>query len=109
MTGLDHVSIAGPDLSLGPVLVHDVEPAGLNNAHVSDLAAIRANDRLHALRPLPTRFECHAGMGFELGIAPALGLRQSKRLRPIDRVALAADHLLYGVVISEPRRPREVR
>jgi len=48
-------------------------------------------------------------VGFELGIAPALGLSQSRRLRPIDRVALAADHLLYGVVISEPRRPREVR
>jgi hypothetical protein len=48
-------------------------------------------------------------VGFELGIAPALGLSQSRRLRPIDRLALAADHLLYGVVISEPRRPREVR
>ena len=47
-------------------------------------------------------------LGFELGIAPALGLSQSRRLRPIDRLALAADHLLYGVVISEPRRPREV-
>lgn len=43
-------------------------------------------------------------LGFELGIAPALGLSQSKRLRPIDRLALAADHLLYGMVLSEPRR-----
>lgn len=48
-------------------------------------------------------------LGFELGIAPALKLTQSKRLRPIDRLALAADHLLYGVVISEPRRTREAR
>jgi hypothetical protein len=43
-------------------------------------------------------------LGFELGIAPALGLSQSRRLRLIDRLALAADHLLYGVVLSEPRR-----
>ena len=43
-------------------------------------------------------------LSFELGIAPALGLSQAKRLRPVDRVALAADHLLYGVVLSEMRR-----
>jgi len=43
-------------------------------------------------------------LGFELGIAPALGLSQAKRVRPVDRLALAADHLLYGVVLSEPRR-----
>ena len=30
-------------------------------------------------------------LGFELGIAPVLGLRQAKRLRPVDRLALAAD------------------
>jgi hypothetical protein len=46
-------------------------------------------------------------LGFELGIAPALGLSQSKRLRPIDRLALAADHVLYGVVLSEPRRAEQ--
>ena len=39
-------------------------------------------------------------LGFELGIAPALGLSQAQRLRPVDRLALAADHLLYGVVLS---------
>ena len=43
-------------------------------------------------------------LGFELGIAPVLGLSQSRRLRLIDRLALAADHLLYGVILSEPRR-----
>jgi len=41
-------------------------------------------------------------LSFELGIAPALGLSQAKRLRPVDRVAI--DHLLYGVVLSEMRR-----
>jgi hypothetical protein len=43
-------------------------------------------------------------LGFELGIAPALGLSQAKRVRPVDRLALAADHLLYGLVLSA-RRP----
>jgi hypothetical protein len=43
-------------------------------------------------------------LGFELGIAPALGLSQAKRVRLVDRLALAADHLLYGVVLSGMRR-----
>lgn len=47
-------------------------------------------------------------LGFELGIAPVLGLSQSKRLRPVDRAGLAADHLLYGLILSEMReRPQE--
>ncbi len=47
-------------------------------------------------------------LGFELGIAPALGLKQSKELRPVDRAGLAADHLLYGLVLNEGReRPQE--
>ena len=47
-------------------------------------------------------------LGFELGIAPALGLSQAGRRRPVERAALAADHLLYGLVLSEMRRrPRE--
>ena len=42
-------------------------------------------------------------LGFELGIAPALGLSQAKRVRPVDRLGLAADHLLYGLVLSAIR------
>jgi hypothetical protein len=42
-------------------------------------------------------------LGFELGIAPALGLSQAKRTRPVDRLALAADHMLYGLVLSATR------
>lgn len=46
--------------------------------------------------------------GFEAGLAPLLGLDQAKRKRPVERAALAADHLLYGFVLSEFRqRPRE--
>jgi hypothetical protein len=43
-------------------------------------------------------------LGFEAGIAPALGLRQAKRPRVVERLAFAADHLLYGFVLSETRR-----
>jgi hypothetical protein len=47
-------------------------------------------------------------LGFELGAAPVLGLAQAKRPRPVERAALAADHLLYGFVLSElRRRPRK--
>jgi hypothetical protein len=42
--------------------------------------------------------------GFEAGIAPVLGLAQAKKLRAVERLALAADHLLYGLVLSEMRR-----
>jgi hypothetical protein len=47
-------------------------------------------------------------IGFEAGLAPLLGLKQAKRARPVERLALAGDHLLYGLVLSETRsRPRE--
>ena len=47
-------------------------------------------------------------VGFELGLAPVLGLKQAKKQRPVERAALAADHLLYGLVLSEVRaRPQE--
>ncbi|MDQ3573019.1 MAG: DUF1440 domain-containing protein [Actinomycetota bacterium] len=42
--------------------------------------------------------------GFELGIAPILGLSQARRGRSVERLALAGDHLLYGFVLSETRR-----
>jgi hypothetical protein len=47
--------------------------------------------------------------GFELGIAPVLGLKQSKKARPVDRAGLAADHLLYGLVLNEGRRQPQER
>lgn len=47
-------------------------------------------------------------LGFELGVAPALGLSQSRELRLVERAVLGADHLLYGVVLAEMRiRPNE--
>lgn len=46
-------------------------------------------------------------LGFEAGLAPLLGLKQARQLRLVERGALAADHLLYGVVLSEIRaRPQ---
>jgi hypothetical protein len=47
-------------------------------------------------------------LGFEAGIAPILGLSQAKKPRPADRLGLAADHLLYGLVLNQGRkRPQE--
>ena len=47
-------------------------------------------------------------LGFELAIAPVLRLSQAKRTRAQERAALALDHLLYGLVLSEMRaRPQE--
>ena len=45
---------------------------------------------------------------FELRIAPLVGLKQARRARGAERLAVAADHLLYGWILSELRaRPRE--
>ena len=45
---------------------------------------------------------------FEFVQAPLMGLKQAKEFRPLERVALIVDHLLYGLVLSETRRrPRD--
>ena len=47
-------------------------------------------------------------VGFEVAIAPALGLSLATKLRVSERAALAADHLLYGFILTETRpQPRE--
>ena len=43
-------------------------------------------------------------LGFESALAPALGLSQAKKPRPVDRLGLAADHLLYGLVLTGLQR-----
>ncbi|MFT3864464.1 MAG: hypothetical protein QM729_09335 [Solirubrobacterales bacterium] len=46
--------------------------------------------------------------GFEIGLAPLLGLEQAGQKRPAERAALALDHLLYGLILAELRsRPRD--
>jgi hypothetical protein len=46
-------------------------------------------------------------LGFELVLAPALGLSQHRRHGAGAHIALMADHALYGLVLSELReRPR---
>ena len=39
-------------------------------------------------------------LGFEAGLAPALGLSLAKATRPVERAAFAADHMLYGLVLA---------
>lgn len=43
-------------------------------------------------------------LGFESALAPALGLSQAKKARPVDRLGLAADHVLYGLVLTGLQR-----
>lgn len=40
-------------------------------------------------------------LSFSAGIAPALGLKHSKRPKATEQAALIADHLLYGIVLSD--------
>ncbi len=40
-------------------------------------------------------------LGFELGLAPALGLAQARKPRLVERAAFAADHVLYGIVLAK--------
>ena len=41
---------------------------------------------------------------FELSIAPLLGLAQARRIRAVERMAFAGDHVLYGLVLAGSRR-----
>ena len=46
--------------------------------------------------------------GFELAVAPSLGLGHAKNPAVAERIALAVDHLLFGLVLGEiRRRPQE--
>jgi hypothetical protein len=64
-----------------------------------------------AALPQPLRAHRWAGpayglviwLGFEAGIAPVLRLKQAGESRPAERAALAVDHLLYGLILSEGR------
>lgn len=43
-------------------------------------------------------------VGFELSLAPLLGLDQARRVRATEHLMFAADHLLYGVILAGSRR-----
>lgn len=42
-------------------------------------------------------------VAFELSIAPLLGLDHARRVRPVERLMFAADHLLYGLTLAGTR------
>lgn len=42
-------------------------------------------------------------IAFEISVAPVLGLDQAKRIRAIERLTFAVDHLLYGLVLAGDR------
>src|SRR5262249_41574392 len=57
----DHVRLTRADVLLRPVAMGDVHRPGQDHADMVHLAALRAGDRLDALRPAPTRLQGHAG------------------------------------------------
>jgi hypothetical protein len=47
-------------------------------------------------------------LGFDAGVAPALGLTEARWPKGGERTVFVVDHLLFGLVLSEMRsRPRE--
>ncbi len=44
---------------------------------------------------------------FEAAVAPLLGLRRAREARPVERLAIAADHVLYGIVVASTPWPHE--
>ncbi len=66
VAGRDERHVAGPERDLLAVVHPDGEPAGEHVAGVLDLAAARARDRLHVLRPLPAGLVDAVGRGSDL-------------------------------------------
>jgi hypothetical protein len=70
-----------------------------------------------AFAALPPQLRAHRWAGpayglaiwlsFEAGIAPLLQLKQAGESRPAERAALAIDHLLYGLILTEGRRDED--
>jgi hypothetical protein len=48
-------------------------------------------------------------LSYDFGIAPLLGLKQSKRPKATEQAALIADHLLYGLILSGGERAAQSR
>ena len=48
-------------------------------------------------------------VSYDFGIAPLLGLKQSKRPKATEQAALIADHLLYGLILSGGEHAPESR
>jgi hypothetical protein len=40
-------------------------------------------------------------LSYDFAVAPLLGLKQAKRPKPVEQLALLADHIVYGLVLSE--------
>jgi hypothetical protein len=43
-------------------------------------------------------------LSYDFGIAPLLGLKQSRSPKAVEQAALIADHVLYGLILSEGER-----
>jgi hypothetical protein len=48
-------------------------------------------------------------LSYDLGVAPVLGLKQSRRPNATEQAALIADHLVYGLILSGGERASQSR
>jgi hypothetical protein len=48
-------------------------------------------------------------LGFEMGLAPLLGLEHARSRRPVSRAVLALDHVMYGIVVAGQLAPERAR
>ena len=71
------------------------------NAPKPPVLTVVGNERSFA--PGPNFLVPGEWFDFEIAVALALHLSQVKRQRSVDRLALVADHLLYGPVLSATR------
>jgi hypothetical protein len=111
-TGLGLVARTPPEAILAeeaPQLLRaapkEYRPAVVHLVHWSFGAAFAVAFRLlpGAVRRHPLSGPAYGALvwlGFEAGVAPALGLQEAKQSRPVERLALLADHLLYGFVLA---------
>lgn len=60
----------------------------------------RRLQRMPAAGPI---FGLATWLAFDKGIAPALKLIQAERPHAVERLALLADHILYGILVAESR------
>ena len=77
-----------------------IELGHLGYGGVAGAAYASLPDTLRARRASGPAYGLATWLLYEAFVAPALGLSHARRRRRIERLALAADHVLYGLVLS---------
>lgn len=70
------------------------------SAQLARRHSVRCQARCEAVVGAGPVYGLRGGVGFELGIAPVRASVRPSVSGPVDRLALAADHLLFGLLLS---------